>query len=68
MDEQIGIETTTDLASWIDGFEGHLAAGTLKPLEYQLFDGVGWQAVIDAIALLESGKAAKKLVVKVQDG
>lgn len=61
---------TKDVASWVPAFEAHLAASTLKPIEYQLVDmdgdTVGWDKVIQGIQVLESGKAAKKIVVQVQ--
>lgn len=63
----IGSEVTNAIASWIDTFETHLAAGTLVPLEYQLVAGVGWDKVIEGIQDLENGKAAKKIVVRTQE-
>lgn len=62
-----GAEVTNAIASWINAFETHLAAGTLVPLEYQLAAGVGWEKVIEGIQDLENGKAAKKIVVKTQE-
>ncbi|KAG7292856.1 hypothetical protein NEMBOFW57_002901 [Staphylotrichum longicolle] len=67
LDEPIGAAVTKDIASWIPTFETHLAAGTLKPIEYQVVDGVGWEKVIQGIQELESGKAAKKIVVRTQN-
>lgn len=57
---------TKNIASWIPRLEVHLEAGTLKPIEYQLVDGVGWEKIIQGIHDLENGKAAKKIVVRVQ--
>jgi hypothetical protein len=57
---------TKDIASWISTFEAHLASGTLKPIEYQVVDGVGWEKVIQGIQELEGGNAAKKIVVRTQ--
>lgn len=57
---------TEDITSWIQTFETHLAVGTLKPIQYQVADGMGWEAVIQGIQDLESGKAQKKIVVRVQ--
>ncbi|KAH8647656.1 hypothetical protein BX600DRAFT_518086 [Xylariales sp. PMI_506] len=68
VDDPIGAETTRDVASWVDSFEGLLSDGLLKPLDYELSENIGWQAVIDGIELLESGKAEKKILVRVQDG
>jgi hypothetical protein len=42
-----------------------LAAGTLRPLEYQLLDGEGWDKVIEAAEMLDSGKFSQKLAVTV---
>ncbi|KAK4129163.1 GroES-like protein [Parathielavia appendiculata] len=67
LNEPIGQTVTKEIASWIPTFETHLAAGTLKPIEYQLGDGVGWESVIRGIQDLEAGKAAKKIVVRIQD-
>jgi hypothetical protein len=47
--------------------EGHFEAGTIKPLEYELVDGLGWGRLIGGIRQLEDGKVSKKLVVKVQE-
>lgn len=66
-DDPLGVEVTRDIASWVEAFEGHLETGALKPLDYHVFDGVGWPGLIDAIAFYESGKSTSKLVVKVQD-
>jgi hypothetical protein len=66
-DDPLGVEVSRDIASWVEIFEGHLETGALKALDYHLVDGVGWQALIDAIAILESGKIPSKLVVKIQD-
>lgn len=57
---------TRDIASWIPTLETHLAAGTLKPIEYEVADGVGWGKVIQGIQDLENGKITKKLVVRTQ--
>lgn len=65
-DEAVGAQVTKHIASWIPTFETHLAAGTLKPVEYQVVDGVGWESVIQGIKDLEAGKAAKKIVVRTQ--
>lgn len=67
LDEPIGAAVTKDIASWIPVFEAHLAAGTLKPIGYQVVDGVGWEKVIEGIRELEGGKAASKIVVRTQD-
>ncbi|KAJ4179468.1 hypothetical protein NW767_014601 [Fusarium falciforme] len=65
-DEPLGVEVTRDIASWIPTLETHLAAGTLRPIEYEVADGVGWDKVIQGIQDLENGKIAKKLVVRTQ--
>lgn len=57
---------TKNIANWIPRLEAYLEAGILKPIEYQLVDGVGWEKVIQGIHDLENGKAAKKIVVRVQ--
>lgn len=57
---------TKNIASWIPRFEAYLAEGTLKPIEYQVVEGVGWEKIIQGIQDLENGKAAKKIVVRVQ--
>ncbi len=56
---------TKDIAGWIPTFEAHLAAGTLKRVEYQVVDGVGWDKVIEGIQQQEAGPA-KKLIVRTQ--
>ncbi|KAK7424263.1 hypothetical protein QQX98_000531 [Neonectria punicea] len=66
LDEALGIEVTSVITDMIPIFETHLAAGTLKPIQYQVTDGMGWDKVIEGIQDLENGKAAKKIVVRVQ--
>lgn len=55
------------IALWVSELEAHLAAGTLRPLEYQLVNVAGWEGVISGIQDLQAGRAAKKVVVKIQD-
>jgi len=66
-DDPKGAKTTANAASWIPTLEGHLEKGTLKPLEYEVVDGKGWDAVIKGVAQLEAGGTTKKLVVRIQD-
>lgn len=65
-EEPLGREVTRDIASWIPSFEAHLAAGTIKPIAFQVIDGVGWKQVIQGMQDLTEGKANKKLVVRTQ--
>lgn len=62
----IGIHVTEKTTSWIPVFERHIAGGALRPLEYQIVDGQGWEAVVEAAKLFGAGKAVKKLVVIVR--
>jgi hypothetical protein len=66
-DNPLGHKVTAQLASWIPDLEKHIANGAIKPLEYQLVDGKGWEAVIRAADTFENGGAERKLVVRVQD-
>ncbi|KAH6670926.1 chaperonin 10-like protein [Plectosphaerella plurivora] len=66
-DEALGAEVTRDIASWVPGLEAHVAAGTLRPVEYQLSNVAGWEGVIQGIQDVEAGRAPKKIVVRVQD-
>lgn len=65
--EPEGRKVTSQTADMIDKFEPYLETGELTALDYQLADGQGWQAIIDALAGFEAGKYVKKVVVKVQD-
>ncbi|KAH8879603.1 GroES-like protein [Thozetella sp. PMI_491] len=65
-EDPTGAEETKNMASWVPTFEGHIAAGTILPLDYELVDGEGLEKVIEAVALLEAGKFSKKLTVVVQ--
>ncbi|KAM0350620.1 hypothetical protein ACHAPU_003106 [Fusarium lateritium] len=67
LDEPIGTQVTADMVKYIPTLEKHLAAGTLKPLQHQEVDGVGWDRVIQGIQELEAGKAEKKIVVRTQE-
>ncbi|KAF4503445.1 hypothetical protein FAGAP_299 [Fusarium agapanthi] len=53
---------TSNIGSWIPLLEKHVAAGTLKPLEHHVVDGLGWEKVIQGIQDMESGKIGKKIV------
>lgn len=67
-DNPVGREVTAQLASWIPDLERHLADGAIRPLEYQLVAGEGWEAVIKAAEIFETGGGPeKKLVVRIQD-
>ncbi len=66
-DGPIGDEVSQSIKGWIPTFEAYLEAGVLKALEYQAVPGMGWEKVVEGLASLESGKAVKKIVVKVQD-
>lgn len=65
-DEEMGVQVTNAVRAFVPAIEAHLAAGTLKPLEYELMDGVGYDAVVQAIKRQEKGGLAKKLVVRVK--
>ncbi|QGI69963.1 hypothetical protein CEK26_002296 [Fusarium fujikuroi] len=60
--ETDGAQITSNIAKWIPLLERHIAAGTLKPLEHHVVDGVGWEKVIQGIQDMESGKFGKKVV------
>lgn len=64
--EPEGRKVTALAADMIEKFEPYLEAGELTALDYELADGQGWQAIIDALAGFEAGKFAKKVVIKVQ--
>ena len=66
-DNEKGRQVTAALAAMIPIFEKHVEKGTLKPLEYEVAEEKGWEAVIKAVATFEAGKVKNKLVVKVQD-
>jgi hypothetical protein len=46
--------------------EGHMGQGKITPVDYEVFEAVGFQALLDAMTLFESGGAKKKLVVQLQ--
>ncbi|KAF4436708.1 hypothetical protein FACUT_6303 [Fusarium acutatum] len=60
--EKDGSQITSNIANWIPLLEKHIAAGTLKPLEHYVVDGVGWEKVIQGIQDMEGGKIGKKIV------
>jgi hypothetical protein len=66
-DTPLGVKVTADLAAWVPKLEKHVADGGVRPLGYQLVEGKGWEAVIRAAEMFESGGAARKLAVRVQD-
>ena len=62
-----GSKVTAQTAELIEQFVPYLETGELTALDYELAEGQGWQAIIDALGGFEAGKFAKKVVVKVQD-
>ena len=58
---------TAKVVEMVKAFEPYFESGELQALNYQLVDGKGWQAVVDALAAFEAGKFEKKAVIKVQD-
>jgi hypothetical protein len=62
---EFGPKITSDIASWVPWFERQLALGNLKTIEFETVNGTGWEKVIEGIKLLESGKASKKILVRV---
>jgi hypothetical protein len=65
--EPEGRKVTEQTAEMIEKFEPYLETGELTALDYEVAEGQGWQAIIDALGGFEVGKFAKKVVVKVQD-
>ena len=63
----LGDHTTNAVKSWVPLLERHLAKGTLKPLEYEVVEGTGYDAVVGGIVRQEKGGLKKKLVVRVQE-
>jgi len=63
----MGREVSASIASWIGDWEGHIADGNIKPVEWILVEGKGWEKVLEGIALMEGKKADKKLVVRVAE-
>jgi len=57
---------TAKIAEMVASFQRHIDAGQLRPLDYHLVAGEGWEAVITGIADMEAGKLPKKPVVKAQ--
>ncbi|KAI9149466.1 Zinc-type alcohol dehydrogenase-like protein-like protein [Paramyrothecium foliicola] len=47
--------------------EAYVNDGLVTPVEYDLFEKTGWEGLKDAMGFYSSGKATKKIVVKVQD-
>ena len=64
-DSQHAIDISEKSAAMVKVFEDYHKEGILKPLAYQTVEGAGWDKVIEGIAMLEGGKATKKIVVKV---
>ena len=57
-----------DIASYIPKIVRYLEEGSLKPMEYQVVGGVGFESVAEAEKMLGEGKGGgKKLIVRLQD-
>ncbi|UNI18618.1 hypothetical protein JDV02_004873 [Purpureocillium takamizusanense] len=65
-DTDIGRHISEETAKLVPVLEGHVAKGTLGPIEFDVFDESGWGALVDAIKYYAEGKAAKKLLVRLQ--
>ncbi|KAF5570800.1 zinc-binding alcohol dehydrogenase domain-containing protein [Fusarium phyllophilum] len=65
--ERDGAQITSNISNWIPLLEKQIAAGTLKPLEHHVIDGIGWEKVIQGIQDMEGGKIGKKIVVRTQE-
>lgn len=63
----IGRHITRETAGLVPVLEGLVAEGAVRPVECELFDESGWEALIDGLKYYAEGKAAKKLVVCVQE-
>lgn len=61
-------QITAQAAEMVPILEGHIADGTIRPVECEVYKGVGWDRLVQAIEYYEQGLARKKLVVRVQDG
>ncbi|KND93394.1 Zinc-type alcohol dehydrogenase-like protein [Tolypocladium ophioglossoides CBS 100239] len=66
-DGDIGKHVTQETAKWTPVLAGHIAQGTITPVELEVYDGNGWQALIEAFKCYAHGKAKKKVVVRVQN-
>jgi hypothetical protein len=66
-DEELGREVSAQIASWVPDWEAHVEAGNIKPVDWMLLDGKGWDKVLEGIAIMEGKKADKKMVVRVSE-
>jgi len=57
---------TAKIAEMVALFQAFISTGQLRPLDYHLVGGEGWDAIIAGIADMEAGKLPKKPVVKAQ--
>lgn len=64
---EIGTQYAEETARMIPVLERHIANGSIKAVDTEVFEGVGWDKLIEALAYYSSGKADKKIVVRVQD-
>ena len=56
-----------EMAKMIPALEGHLANGTITPVEYAMCEGMGWEKLNEAMATQDLGKRKKCIIVRVQD-
>jgi hypothetical protein len=66
VDDPIGSVVSKNLAAWIPVLEEYINTGMIKPLEYEVMEGTGWEAVINAVNLFEAGKVKTKAVIRLQ--
>lgn len=63
----LGAHVDKETTRLVPILERYVANETIKPAEIELFEGVGWEKLIEAFAYSSSGKASKKIVVRVQE-
>ncbi|SPO01224.1 related to oxidoreductase [Cephalotrichum gorgonifer] len=64
-DEDLGATVSKQIAEWIPNLEEHIKHGSIKAIDYELVEGLGWEKAIEGLEKLTDGKATRKLAVVV---
>jgi len=66
-DDELGKHVSGETKKMIPLLEGYVAHGALTPLEYEVYNGTGFDSLVKALHEFGEGKIKGKIVVRLQD-
>ena len=64
---ELGKHVSDETKKMIPLLEGYVAHGALTPLEYEVYNGTGFDSLVKALDEFGEGKIKGKIVVRLQD-